>query len=192
ERGRLMQIFLYASMTAELDPDQVKRLGGQSRWGITPSDPMGTTMRRIDIAQGGNRIVTRTCATMNPGLVASQRDVARFARTHERKFAQRFPQLAGVRQHHSWAGHLCLAANGVSVMREVDDGVFAACVQNGLGTARGTLTGMGAAELALGIASDITRHFAAQDRPSKLPPQPFASIGANLYMRWKEWRARDE
>ena len=192
ERGRLMQIFLYASMTAELDPDQVKRLGGQSRWGITPSDPMGTTMRRIDTAQGGNRIVTRTCATMNPGLVASQRDVARFARTHERKFAQRFPQLAGVRQHHSWAGHLCLAANGVSVMREVDDGVFAACVQNGLGTARGTLTGMGAAELALGIPSDITRHFAAQDRPSKLPPQPFASIGANLYMRWKEWRARDE
>jgi hypothetical protein len=34
------------------------------RWGITPSDPMGTTVRRIDTGQGGNRIVTRTCAAL--------------------------------------------------------------------------------------------------------------------------------
>ena len=49
-----------------------------------------------------------------------------------------------------WAGHLCLSLNGVSLMKEIEDGVFSACVQNGLGVTRGTLTGMAAAELACG------------------------------------------
>ena len=65
-------------------------------------------------------------------------------------------------------------------------------MQNGLGTARGTLTGIGAAEMAMGVQSDITRHFTAEDVPSKLPPEPFSTIGANAYLRWKEWRAGAE
>ena len=60
EQGKLMQVFLYAVMTPELDPAMLARLGGQSRWGVTPSDPMGTTVRRIDTGQGGNRIIIPT------------------------------------------------------------------------------------------------------------------------------------
>ncbi len=192
EKGRLMQLFLYAVMTPELDADALARLGGQPRWGITPSDPMGTTVRRIDTGQGGNRIVTRTCATLKPGLALSKGHVARAARVMQQKFDQRFPQLSGLRMEHAWAGHLCLSLNSVSVMRQLDDGLFAGCVQNGLGTARGTLTGIGAAELACGVDSQITRHFTAEARPKRLPPQPFLEIGANAVLRWKEWKARDE
>lgn len=192
ERGRLMQTFLYAMMTPELGPDILARLGGWPRWGITPSDPMGTTMRRIDTGQGGNRIVTRTCATLRPGMAVSRADMARAARVMQRKFDQRFPQLAGMRMEYAWAGHLCLSLNGVSVMRRLDDGLFAGCVQNGLGTTRGTLTGIGAAELACGERSAITDHFTAEPRPSRLPPQPFRQIGANAYMRWREFRAGRE
>jgi glycine/D-amino acid oxidase-like deaminating enzyme len=191
-RDRLMQIFLFATMTPDLDADTLKRLGGQSRWGVTPSDPMGTTMRRIDRGQGGNRIVTRTCAVLRPGMVPRQSDLARAARVMRRKFDQRFAQLAGMEMAHSWAGHLCLSLNGVSVMREIEPGLYAGCVQNGLGTARGTLTGIGAAELACGQASAITRHFTAEPAPKRLPPQPFREIGANAVLRWKEWRAGAE
>ncbi|TMV08935.1 FAD-binding oxidoreductase [Ruegeria sediminis] len=192
ERGRLMQLFLFATMTPELDADVLRRLGGQPRWGVTPSDPMGTTMRRIDTGQGGNRIITRTCAELVPGMNPSQSSLDRAAQVMQRKFDQRFPQLAGMRMQYAWAGHLCLSLNGVAVMRQIDDGVFSGCVQNGLGTARGTLTGIGAAELACGEQSAITRHFGGEDRPKRLPPQPFARIGANAVLRWKEWRARDE
>ncbi|KUJ80522.1 oxidoreductase [Ruegeria marisrubri] len=192
ERGRLMQLFLFATMTPELDAEALRRLGGQSRWGITPSDPMGTTMRRIDGGQGGNRIITRTCAELIPGMTPSQSGLDRAARVMQRKFDQRFPQLAGMKMQYAWAGHLCLSLNGVAVMRQIDDGVFSGCVQNGLGTARGTLTGIGAAELACGETSAITRHFTAEDRPRRLPPQPFRQIGANAVLRWKEWRARQE
>ena len=167
EKGRLMQLFLYASMTPDLNSEALAKLGGQSRWGITPSDPMGTTMRRIDTAQGGNRIVTRTCAMLKPNTRPSPCDMARAARVMQRKFDSRFPQLAGLKMEHVWAGHLCLSMNGVSVMREIENGVYSACVQNGLGTARGTLTGIGAAEIACGVTSEITKHFTSED------PEPY-------------------
>lgn len=191
-KGRLMQLFLFAVMTPELDRASLARLGGQSRWGITPSDPMGTTVRRIDAGQGGNRIVTRTVSKLRPGMKASERDLAYASRVMQQKFEQRFPQLAGMRMQYGWAGHLCLTLNGVAVARQIDEGVYSGCVQNGLGTARGTLTGICAAELACGVESEITRHFVAEAEPRRLPPQPFREIGANLYTRWGEWKAREE
>lgn len=192
ERGRLMHLFLYAVMTPDLDRAALAKLGGGSRWGITPSDPMGTTVRRIDTGLGGNRIVTRTCATLRPNTVPTQADLDRAARVMQHKFDRRFPQLAGIRMEYAWAGHLCLTLNGVAVMREIEKGVYSGCVCNGLGTTRGTLTGIGAAELACGLSSAITEHFAAEARPKRLPPQPFQQIGANAVLRWKEWRARAE
>ena len=192
ERGRLMQLFLYAVMTPELDAEALRRLGGQSRWGITPSDPMGTTVRKIDEGQGGNRLVVRTCATLRPNARPETRDLARASRVMQGKFDQRFPQLKGMRMEHAWAGHLCLSLNGVSVTRQIDEGVWSACVQNGLGTARGTLTGIAAAEMACGVESRVSRHFAREARPKRLPPQPFRQIGANAVLRLKEWRAGAE
>ncbi len=196
-RGRLMQLFLFATMTPELDADALARLGGAPRWGgITPpSDPMGTTMRRIDTGgQGGNRIVTRTCAVLKQDMQPRDGHLARAARTMQRKFDQRFPQLAGMRMQYAWAGHLCLSLNSVAVTGEIDQGVFAGCVQNGLGgTARGTLTGICAAEVAMGARSDITAHFAGEAQPRRLPPPPFAEIGgANVVLRWKERKAGEE
>ncbi len=191
-KNRLMHVFLYASMSVEMDAATCARLGGAPRWGITPSDPMGTTMRRIDSGQGGNRIITRTCATFEPGMVASEASLRRTAAVHRQKFDDRFPQLRGAKMEFVWAGHLCLSKNAVAVMRQLDDGLYAGCVQNGLGTARGTLTGIGAAELASGVQSAITRHFTAEAEPARLPPQPFSTIGANVFLRWKEWRAAAE
>lgn len=190
--SRLMHVFLYASMTVDLPADMLKKLGGSARWGVTPSDPMGTTMRRIDTALGGNRIITRTCASFLPGMEASEAALKRTAAVHARKFADRFPAIKGVKQEYTWAGHLCLTRNAVSIARELEAGLYAATVCNGLGTARSTLTGIAAAELALGQESATTRHFAREAQPVKLPPEPLSTIGANLFLRFKEWRAGRE
>ncbi len=191
-RHRLMHVFLYASMTVDLDATALKALGGRPRWGVTPSDPMGTTMRRIDTALGGNRIITRTCASFEPDMEAAESTLRRTARVHRRKFEERFPQLAGTRMEYTWAGHLCLTRNAVSLMRALDDGLFAACVCNGLGTTRSTLTGIAAAERASGQNTPLIRHFEAEAEPTRLPPPPISTLGANAYLRWKEWRAGKE
>lgn len=192
KRNRLMQVFLFAAMTPELDSDAVSRLGGQAHWGMTPSDPMGTTVRRIDKPRGGNRIVVRTCAVMRSGMVATAADLSRAAQVMRRKFDERFPQLAGLRMEYLWGGHLCLSRNSVSVTGQIDRGLYTGCVQNGLGVTRGTLTGIAAAEMACQVDTTITRYFEAEDCPKKIPPQPFRDLGANAILRWKKWRARRE
>lgn len=192
KRGRLMHIMLNACMSDELPPEALAALGGGECWGVTPSDPMGCTVRRIGPAQGGNRIVIRQGAYYRPEMQTSAADLARATHSMRRKFDARFPMLKDVPFSHCWSGHLCLSQNSVSVMRELEPGLYAACVQNGLGTARGTLTGIGAAELACGQRSDITDFFTAGTEPSRLPPHPFDTIGANTYLRWKEWRSRLE
>jgi glycine/D-amino acid oxidase-like deaminating enzyme len=191
-KQRLMHIFLYASMTENLDADTLKKLGGRPRWGVTPSNPMGTTMRRIDGALGGNRIITRTCFSFLPNMLPSEATLKRTAKVHREKFAERFPVIKDAPMEYTWSGHLCLSRNGVAVMRELDQNLYSACVQNGLGTVRGTMTGMGAAELACGESSDITRHFTAEAEPTLLPPPPISTLGANVYLRYKEWAARPE
>jgi glycine/D-amino acid oxidase-like deaminating enzyme len=188
-RHRLMHVFLFASMTVALPPDQ---LAGAPRWGVTPSDPMGTTMRRIDGLLGGNRIVTRTCGSYEPGMEPSEATMQRTARVHRRKFDERFPSLAGAKMEYTWAGHLCLTRNGVELVGEAEPGLFTAAVCNGLGTARSTLTGIAAADMALGQDTALTRHFAGQAPPTRLPPPPFSTMGANLYLRWKERRTGAE
>ena len=100
--------------------------------------------------------------------------------------------LAGVEMEYRWGGRLCLSRNGVAAFGEVDEGLYSACCQNGLGTAKGTTLGMAAADLASGKRSWIVDHFLAEDAPVKLPPQPFTALGANAVMRWGEFLAGRE
>ena len=75
---------------------------------------------------------------------------------------------------------------------EVEKGIIAAVCQNGLGVTKGTLAGLSAAQIALGVESEMTRTMTNAIPPKMLPPEPVAWLGANSVMRWKEWRAGRE
>lgn len=190
-RGRLMHVFTYASMTRALTADEVASLGGASIWGLTPADPMGTTVRRIS-GSGGDRIVVRNRFTFDPEMTVDARRISQVARDHDRSFAARFPMLRGVEMDYRWGGRLCLSRNNVSVVSEVETNLFSACCQNGLGTTRGTLSGMLAVELATGTTSDWLNRALAADPPARLPPRPFAELGAKALLKWQELKAGAE
>jgi len=80
----------------------------------------------------------------------------------------------------------------VPAFGEIDEGLDSACCQNGLGTSKGTLSGMLAAELAARANSPLVAQQLAFDPPKRLPPEPFAWLGANATIRWQEWRAGGE
>jgi glycine/D-amino acid oxidase-like deaminating enzyme len=188
---RLMHICLYASMTERMTGEQVKRLGGISRWAVTPADPMGTSVRRIS-GTYGDRILIRTCSSFHTKIETNETRLEKAGRVHDRKFKERFPHLGDVKMEHRWAGMLCLSRNGAAAFGELDQGIYSACCQNGLGIARGTLQGLGIADLALNQESKVANHFLNQTEPPKLPPKPFATFGANSYLTWKEWRSGKE
>lgn len=191
-KNRLMHIFLYASMTHEFSAEDAKQIGGQDNWGITPSDPMGTTMRRFKTASGGSRILTRTCAHYLPEMHTSEHKLKAAAAVHLQKFNQRFAHLSDTKMQHQWSGHLCLSHNGVSVAKELEQGLHSACVQNGLGLTRGILTGISAAERCLGVKSEIGAFFQSEKQASILPPALLAKPVANALLKYKERRATNE
>ena len=190
-KQRLMHVCLYASMTRPLSEDEQRMLGGERLWAFTPADPMGTTVRKT-AGTGGARIVVRNRFTWNPGRSADEARLKTFGEAHEKTFRVRFAMLDDVEMEYCWGGLLCLSRNNVAAFGEVDEGLFSACCQNGLGAAKGTLSGMLAAELASGNETDHLRYMLAQPQPSRLPPEPFASIGANAVMRWGEFKAGAE
>ncbi|SLN39366.1 Gamma-glutamylputrescine oxidoreductase [Roseovarius albus] len=189
--GRLLHVFLYGSMTRALTPDECARLGGQDRWALTPADPMGSTVRRIS-GTGGDRIIVRNRFTCDPSLKIPEARVEKMGRSHDKSFLARFPMLQGVEMEYRWGGRLCLSWNSVPALGEVEEGMFTACCQNGLGVAKGTLHGMLMAEMASGVQSELLDQVLAQDAPTRLPPKPLTFIGANAAMRWGEYKAGHE
>jgi glycine/D-amino acid oxidase-like deaminating enzyme len=190
-KQRLMHVCLYASMTRPLTEDEQRRLGGERVWAFTPADPMGTTVRKV-AGTGGSRIIVRNGFTWNPTRSVDEARLNRFGDAHEKTFKARFAMLDHVGMEYCWGGLLCLSRNNVAAFGEVDEGLFSACCQNGLGAAKGTVSGMLAAELASGNETDHLRHMLSQPQPSRLPPEPFAAIGANAVMRWGELKAGSE
>ena len=188
---RLMHIFTYASMTRALNGEEVCRLGGQPRFGVLPADPMGTTVRRIS-GVGGDRIVIRNRFSYDPSMAVGDNRLSKIAPRHDQSFALRFPMLEGIEMQYRWGGRLCLSRNGVPAFGEIENNVFSACCQNGLGTTKGTLAGMLAAELAARTNHPMVAEVQAFDQPERLPPEPFAWLGANAVLRWKEHRAGRE
>jgi glycine/D-amino acid oxidase-like deaminating enzyme len=191
-RRRLMHVNLYASMTRELTAEEVEVLGGEPRWACTPAHPLGTTVRRIN-GSGGHRILIRNRCTYDPKMRPSPMAIGQVSVDHDRAFRNRFPMLAQVDMEHRWSGRMCLSRTDVWAIRELAENVYSACCQNGLGTTKGTIAGIVAAEMASDQRSDsLIPDYFAEAAPKKLFPEPFMSLGASNYLRFREWRAGKE
>ena len=190
-QNRLMTIFTYSSLTRELTTDESNILGGSNEWGLTSADAMGSSVRRIS-GMGGNRILVRNRWSYNPSMEASDSFMSSASDSHNESFKARFPMLDKVSMEYSWGGRLCLSLNNVFAQGEVDDGIYSACCQNGLGTAKGTAIGIITAEKISGENTSLIPNFADEELPKKLMPKPLMWIGVNSYMRWKELLAGKE
>lgn len=188
---QLMHVFTYGSMTRRLSEKESQLLGGEASWSVTPADPLGTTVRRISGA-GGDRLIIRNRATFDPSLTVGPKRLTQVSRTHDKSFVDRFPQIKDVDMEYCWGGRLCLTRNSVCVFGEIDTNVFSACCQNGLGTAKGTISGKLVAELACGESSALLEQQLSYEEPTKLPPMPIAKVGATAVLRWGEFRAGRE
>ena len=189
---QLMHINLYASMTRALDASEIEALGGERRFGFTPSDPIGTTLRRID-GTGGTRLVIRNRCTYEASLTLPANRLDSIAQVHQRTFNARYPMLRQVEMEYCWSGRLCLSRNEVWALGELQPGLYSACCQNGLGTTRGIVAGIVAAEMASGgCEQSLVPDYQSQASPQRLFPEPFMTLGARNVIRFREWRAGRE
>ena len=187
----LLHIYTYGSITQKLTPDQIKILGGKKEWGITPADPLGTTVRRIS-GIGGDRIVIRNRFTYNPNMSPNKSILDNVLRSHVKSFSDRFPMLKDIKLTQTWGGHLTLSRNNVAAFGELKPGLFSACCQNGLGTVKGTLHGLAAADLAMGKKTALVEQLLNKPKPKKLPFKPLTKIAVSSRIKLGELLAGKE
>jgi len=191
-KGRLLHVFTYASMTAGYRDDDFKKdVPGRAKWALLPADPMGATVRKIS-AGGLSRIVIRTKFTYDPSIQVTPKRVAQVAEEQRHSLDARFPELKATPLEFSWAGRLCLSRNSTPAFGEVEENLYSACCENGLGTVKSTLAGVMAAELATGTTSRLLESFINTPGPSRLPPKILTKLGVGSVIRWQELKAGRE
>jgi len=191
-QGRLLHVFTYASMTAAYSHDEFERpVTGKSQWALLPADPMGATVRKITV-NGLSRIVIRTKFTYDPSIKVTPKRVAAIAEEQRHSLDARFPELKSTPLEFSWAGRLCLSRNSAPAFGEIEENLYSACCENGLGTVKSTLAGVMAADLASGTHSRILDSFSQMPGPSRLPPKLLTKLGVNSVIRWQALRAGRE
>ncbi|MFJ4143236.1 NAD(P)/FAD-dependent oxidoreductase [Pseudomonas sp. NPDC089734] len=191
-QGRLLHVFTYASMTAAYSHDEFSReVTGKPHWALLPADPMGATLRKIT-SNGLSRLVIRTRFTYDPSIQVTPRRVTAVAEEQRLSLDARFPELKGLPMEFSWAGRLCLSRNNAPAFGEIEENLYSACCENGLGTVKSTLAGVMAAELATGTASPFLERFSQSPGPSKLPPKILTRLGVNSVISWQALRAGRE
>ena len=107
------------------------------------------------------------------------------AKSHSSSFNARFSSLDGVTMEYCWGGRLCLSLNNVFAQGEVEEGVYSACCQNGLGTAKGTAIGIITAEKISGAISSLVPNFVDEEAPKKLMPKAIMWAGVRTYLSWE-------
>lgn len=188
-KSRMLPIITFASMTTPLTDKELQDYGGQLNWGLTPADHAGTTVRMTQ----DRRLIIRSQYQYAPDYSSS--DEKRFAvrDMHRQAMLARYPSLASVPFEYTWGGVCALSRNYTSYFGELEPNLYASACHNGVGAARGTISGKLLADLAVGASSqqlDDMREVSGM--PALNPPEPFLGVGVRGRMKWAQWVSRNE
>ncbi|MEZ5925608.1 MAG: FAD-binding oxidoreductase [Hyphomicrobiaceae bacterium] len=185
---RIFPVRLFASLTRPLN--EVERDAYTVKgWGILPvvhtSSP---TMRYTE----DHRILMRAGIGLGTGHDPKLAGQTAARRYHERLFRDRFPMLPNVDFEYTWAGFVCSSRNRAHGLAQVADNVFTAVCENGVGATKSVVSGIAAADMAMGANTSLGADLQAFGTPEPVPPSPFFEIGAAVKFRYEDWRDRAE
>ena len=176
----LIPLITWGSLTRELTEDESERLGGHESYGIIAAYPAGSSIRRVTTPN--NRILVRNIFSFSKRSDFTSR-VDWAAKSHRKAFENRWPHIKDVPFSHSWGGALSLSRNGEPVFGELRPNVYGTVVHNGVGIARGTISGKLLAEMIVGEDSDLLRQMQAKGRPNKNLPMQDLGVRINARAR---------
>ncbi len=185
-KNQLIHIFTYSSLTKKFDDSILK---SDPSWGLTSSNPIGTTVRKIKVSENQSRLLIRNTWRCRQNLESLNSDFENSCQKHRKSFIRRFPNLNEIPFEFSWGGRVCLSLNGAPAFGELDENLFSACCSNGLGTVKGTLAGKLIIDKACKSNSSQLDKYENIEKPSSLPPNLLTQIGANLRIKSREMTA---
>ncbi len=182
--GEVFPMLACASLSRPLTEDEQAAMPGAREWALTPGVSMGATLRRTR----GQRILFRNVVRHAGDFRLDDGFRRRLRDAHSRRLAKRFPAFADLEFEQTWGGVICMTRNKQGVFGRLAPGVFASGAYNGVGIARGTISGALLAEYAGGGGSRLIDDAKALAGPNRLPPKPALALGVNARMAWMRMR----
>ncbi|MEE8274868.1 MAG: FAD-binding oxidoreductase, partial [Alphaproteobacteria bacterium] len=182
--GEVFPMLACASLSRPLTEAEQAAMPGAREWALTPGVSMGSTVRRTR----GQRILFRNVVRHAGDFRIDDGFRRRLRTTHQKRLAKRFPAFADLELEQTWGGVICMTRNKQGVFGRLAPGVFASGAYNGVGIARGTISGALLAEYAAGGGSALIDDAKALAGPNRLPPKPALTLGINARMAWMRLR----
>lgn len=187
-KRRIFPMRLDVTLTRPLTAAEQKALGADP-WGILPAiHTSSPTLRYTE----DRRILIRWGYGLSLAHDPRSADPVRVRREHTEMFRKRFPMLPDVEIEHMWAGFVCLSRNYAHGLSLVADNVYTAVCENGVGATKSTVSGICAADMAMGESNPLADDLKAFGEPRQVPPSPFFEIGVSAKRRFEAWRDRTE
>ncbi len=188
-KNRLLPFVAFASLTRAMTEAEQAALGGRPSWGVTPANAfVGATIQRT----GDQRILFRETITYRPELRYGEGELEAMVTRHKDLFRKRFAMLDAVSLDHTWGGYLCLSRNQASVFGQLGEQIWGAAGHQGIGVTRGTISGILAADMAMGRDNPLIEDMMRIANPPLNPPRPFLDVGVAVRTAWEAWRDNDE
>jgi len=184
----LLTIHTFASLTRPLTPQEQSDLGGEGDWGTIPSKFGATTMRYTQ----DHRLLIRRSLRYRPDFNIVPSDLIQIRREHEDTLRKRFAMLPDLGFEDTWGGVLCMSRNHVPKCGALADGIWAAVCQNGVGAAKGTISGRAVAELATGADTDLVADMTAYEELQRFPPAFITNLAFRARIAHAEFTGRKE
>ncbi len=181
-------LVLTASMTRKLTNDEYKSIGQPQEWGILPVRPMGATIRMTK----DRRILIRNTAEFCNSFNMNKIDLKQRSIIQSTGIKKRFPELADDIIESTWSGIVSRSRNSSQIFERIKENIFVAGCYNGSGIGVGTLFGE---QIAIKASNEITEEIKIieeRKQPTKLPPEPFLSLGVKARLYFERIKASSE
>lgn len=188
-KQRIVPVITFASMTRPLSDEEMSLYSGQLDWGLTPADPGGTTLRMTQ----DRRLLIRNQYDYAGQYGVQDRVLDKIRKTHRETLDRRYPTLSHIPFESCWGGVCALSSNHVSYFGKLEPNVWNSSCHNGVGVARGTISGRLLAEAASGEESDLlAKMHSVSNTPARNPPNPILALGVRARLKLAAWESREE
>ena len=177
-RDRLVTIYTYAGITAEMDANDAANLG-KPVWGVLPAHRLGTTVRRV----GENRLMVRSLYAYEKPLDDGAVRLALAGCFH-----RRYPMLTHIPLDYVWGGTTALTMNGSPMWGQIKKGLYGSAGCNGSGVVKGTVLGKRLAEMVV-TGNPQQDLQAVYGQANWIAPEPFRTVGFHAVSAYERRKA---
>ena len=184
-KRRIVPIALFASLTRQLSPDEVRRVGEEGEFGLLPASPNGSTVRLTQ----DRRILMRNTLYYGREKTYSPEMMERVAANHREGIRRRWPDFEDIELAGTWGGMMGFTRNEGTVFGEISPGVHAVTTTDAAPMTKGTIAGKLLAEQLSGIDSELLQLLLSAPKAAWLPPDPILRFVVDW--RIKRYEATD-